>query len=206
MKYLVIKNYPIEGPGILKEILKGEIREITAEDLGSEDFDSLIIMGGPMGVYESDKFPFLSEEIKLIQDAFRNGKRILGICLGAQLLSKALGGNVVKGSFGQEIGIREVKFVNELYFLGNAKVFQWHGDTFSLPPNAELLAYSEKYFQAFRLGRALGLQFHVEVNSDIVKEWINEYGGNENIINEVKENEKQLHNIAEKIIDYWIKL
>ncbi len=206
MKYLVIKNYPIEGPGILKEILKGEIREITAEDLGSEDFDSLIIMGGPMGVYESDKFPFLSKEIKLIQDAFRNGKRILGICLGAQLLSKALGGNVVKGSFGQEIGIREVKFVNELYFLGNAKVFQWHGDTFSLPPNAELLAYSEKYFQAFRLGRALGLQFHVEVNSDIVKEWINEYGGNENIINEVKENEKQLHNIAEKIIDYWIKL
>jgi GMP synthase-like glutamine amidotransferase len=206
MKYLVIKNYPIEGPGILKEILKGEIREITAEDLGSEDFDYLIIMGGPMGVYESDKFPFLSEEIKLIQDAFRNGKRILGICLGAQLLSKALGGNVVKGSFGQEIGIREVKFVNELYFLGNAKVFQWHGDTFSLPPNAELLAYSEKYFQAFRLGRALGLQFHVEVNSDIVKEWINEYGGNENIINEVKENEKQLHNIAEKIIDYWIKL
>ena len=206
MKYLIVKNYPIEGPGVLKEILRGEIKEIMAEDLHDEDFDALIIMGGPMGVYEKDKFPFLQKEIEIIRSSFEKGKRILGICLGSQLLSASLGGEVTKGQFGSEIGIKKVKFIGDLSYLGDANVFQWHGDTFSLPENAELLAYSEKYFQAFRLGKALGLQFHLEVNSSIVKDWLKEYGGDENLITDVSKNEIKLRELLEKIINYWLKL
>ena len=207
--FLGVINYPIEGLGSIKEILeeKGyKVKEVLATQLsGNENFDGLIIMGGPMGVYEADKYPFLKVEMELIRKAVSENKPVLGICLGSQLLSASLGGIVKKGNFGEEIGIYTIKTVNDFKFLGDEiKVFQWHGDTFTLPSNATLLAYNEKYFQAFKVKKALGLQFHVEINSKMVSEWIKEYGGDTRLIEEVKENEDELKKNAEKILSYFL--
>jgi len=89
--FLSIINYPIEGLGSIKEILEDKgynVKEVLATQLsGNEDFDGLIIMGGPMGVYEADKYPFLKVEMELIRKAVSENKPVLGICLGSQLLS-----------------------------------------------------------------------------------------------------------------------
>lgn len=209
MHILVIYNHPIETLGIFKKYFNN-VKENYAEELkGDEKFDALIIMGGPMGVYESDKYPYLKVEMELIKKAYKENKKILGICLGSQLIAEALGGKVIKGPFGSEIGVQKVKLIDEFKnYFGKDEliVFQWHGDTFSLPPNAKLLAYSEKYFQAFRLGKILGLQFHVEVDSKIVKEWLSNYGGDTHLIEEVKNNEKEFEINTEIIVKYWLSL
>ena len=77
-----------------------------------------------------------------------------------------------------------------------------HGDTFSLPSNAKLLAYNEKYFQAFRVGKAIGIQFHIEVDSQMVKEWVNTYNLSPSLINEVKYIENKLQDYSLKLIEY----
>ncbi|MCY0858829.1 MAG: type 1 glutamine amidotransferase [Sulfolobaceae archaeon] len=209
MKFLAVYNHPVETLGRLKRHLS-DVKEVHAEELkGNEEFDSLIIMGGPMGVYESDRYPFLKTEMELVRRAYKENKRVLGICLGSQIIAEALGGKVVKGQFGSELGISRVKLVGELReYLGKDEitVFQWHGDTFSLPPNARLLAYSEKYFQAFRINRILALQFHVEVDSEMVKNWLRVYGGDERLAEEVKDNEKELKNNLDSILKYWLSL
>ncbi|WP_338599070.1 type 1 glutamine amidotransferase [Sulfolobus tengchongensis] len=208
MTILAIYNHPVETLGVFKKFLSN-VKEVMGEEVkGNEKFDSLIIMGGPMGVYESDRYPFLNLEMELIRKAYRENRRVLGVCLGSQLIAEALGGKVIKGGFGQEIGIQKIKLLGDLKeFMKSDEltVFQWHGDTFSLPSNAELLGYSRNYFQAFRIGRVLALQFHIEVNSEMVKEWIKTYGGDDRIIDEVRKHEKELESNAEKIIKYWLQ-
>jgi GMP synthase-like glutamine amidotransferase len=209
MDILAVYNHPLETLGFLKKFLK-VAKEIEAKDLnGNESFDALIIMGGPMGVYEKDKYPFLRKEMELIRKAYEENKRVLGICLGSQLIAEALGGRVVKGSFGKETGIQKVILLDELKeYFGKKEliVFQWHSDTFSLPYGAKLLAYSNKYFQAFRINKILGIQFHVEVNSEIVQDWINSYGGESELVDEVKKLEKEFEKSTETIVNYWLKL
>lgn len=210
--FLGIINYPIEGLGYIKDILteKGfEVKEKLATNINEkENYDGLIVMGGPMGVYETDRYRFLEIEMKLIRNSIENDKPVLGICLGSQLISASLGGEVKPGQFGKEIGLYEIYLLEDFRsLLGNsAKVFQWHGDTFTLPKGSKLLAYSEKYFQAFKYKKALALQFHVEVNSKIIEKWVDEYGGNNKLIEEVKENEEGFRKIAEKIINFWLAM
>jgi GMP synthase (glutamine-hydrolysing) len=136
----------------------------------------LIIMGGPMGVYEVDRYPFLAEEMRLIEHAVSAGKPVLGICLGSQLLAAALGSEVKKGR-SKEIGWHEVT-LNEaaaadgLWSGAPSKftAFHWHGDVFDLPPGAVALASSAMTpLQAFRFGSsAYGLLFHMEVTVEII--------------------------------------
>ncbi|MBP1358200.1 MAG: type 1 glutamine amidotransferase [Sulfolobus sp.] len=208
--FLGIINYPIEGLGYIKEILEEKgykvVEKLATQLSENEEFEGLVIMGGPMGVYESDKYPYLKSEMTLIRKAVNEGKPVLGVCLGSQLLSASLGGSVKKGVFGEEIGVFKVKTVNDFVpLLGEeVEVFQWHGDTFTLPYGSKLLAYSEKYFQAFILGKALGLQFHVEVNSKIVESRVREYGGKKELAEVVREKEEEFRKVAEKIITYWL--
>ncbi|QGA54059.1 GMP synthase [Sulfolobus sp. E5-1-F] len=209
MRILAVYNHPVETLGTLKKFLP-HVEEIMAEELkGDEQFDALIIMGGPMGVYERDKYHFLNVEMELIKKAYRLDKRVLGVCLGSQLIAETLGGKVIKGGFGQEIGVQKVRLLGDLKdFMGTDEllVFQWHGDTFSLPDDAVLLSYSNKYFQAFRLKRTLGVQFHVEINSEMISKWVKLYGGNESIVDDVKKFESELENSASKLIKYWMQL
>jgi GMP synthase (glutamine-hydrolysing) len=130
-------------------------------------------------VYEG--IPYLNKEQSLIRDAFRRNIPILGVCLGSQLIAEALGGTVYKGAK-KEIGWYDVKLTDkglDNLFKGleqkELRVFQWHGDTYTLPQDAVVLAYSDLYPQAFRIGSAYGLQFHLEVTADMIKLWTEEY-------------------------------
>lgn len=175
--WTVLQHVAWEGPGlIVAEAKRRGLRlDVRRLDLGAtvpkmHDVDGLVVMGGPMGAYEADKYPFIAEECRLIEQLVGNGRPVLGVCLGAQVLAHALGARVYPGN-GPELGFGFV----ELTELGeqdpvvgiagsSLPVFHWHGDTFDLPIGAALLASSVPYpHQAFRFGNtAYGLQFHVE--------------------------------------------
>lgn len=134
------------------------------------DFDALIVMGGPMGVYDEATLPWLISEKQFIKATIAAGKRVLGVCLGAQLLAEVLGAQVYRNAF-REIGWWPVTKRAECSssrlasaFPESAEVFHWHGDTFSLPQGAQLLCSSSGCRnQGFVWEeRVLALQFHLE--------------------------------------------
>jgi GMP synthase (glutamine-hydrolysing) len=144
------------------------------------EVEGLIVMGGPMGAYETHKYQFLARECNFIRDLVASDRPVLGVCLGAQLLASALGARVFPGQT-PEIGFGSVQLTragDSDPLLGPARpalpVFHWHGDTFDLPQGATLLASSVDYpHQAFRFGKcAYGLQFHVEPDSDTWSAWL----------------------------------
>lgn len=137
----------------------------------------VVILGGPIAVYETQDYPFLQEEINLLKVRLKRNLPTLGICLGAQLIAAALGGKVYSGPT-KEIGWSKLHLAsvenNPLQALEDIQVLHWHGDTFDLPAQAELLASSKLYpHQAFRVGNhILALQFHPEIASDSLEKWL----------------------------------
>ena len=138
------------------------------------EIDWLIVMGGPMGIYDEAAYPWLKNEKAYLRMAIRQNKTVMGICLGAQLIAAALGANVYPNRFKEigwfEITLSEQGKIHPLLsnFEQRFPVFHWHGDTFDLPVNAQLLASSTACKnQAFALGnKVLGLQFHFEVTAE----------------------------------------
>jgi GMP synthase (glutamine-hydrolysing) len=141
--------------------------------------DLLVILGGPIGAYEEDKYPFLALELALARQRLESGRALLGICLGAQLIARACGSRVFAGPV-KEIGwgpvtLSEAGSTSALAALADgAPVLHWHGDTFDLPPGAVCLASTEDYEQqAFAIGKhVLGLQFHLEVSAPTLESWL----------------------------------
>ncbi len=145
-----------------------------------DGYDALIVLGGPMNVDQADRFPHLEHEVRVMREALDQGRPVLGICLGAQLLAHALGGHVGRAS-APEIGWHDVAVSDAAgtdpllgHFAGVERVFQWHGDTFELASGATHLASSERCTnQAFRAGDAAwGLQFHLEVDQPMIARWL----------------------------------
>jgi GMP synthase-like glutamine amidotransferase len=145
-----------------------------------KDIDWLIVMGGPMNIYEDDKYPWLTEEKRFIEQAIKQDKTVVGICLGSQLIADVLGAKVYQGQH-KEIGWFPIKMTDEaensVVFNSlpqKLTVFHWHGDTFDLPECATRLAYSEGcQNQAFVCNeKILGLQFHLESTKDSVQQII----------------------------------
>ena len=185
-RWIVLQHVSWEGPGAIRtEAQKqGIALDVCRIDMGNclpapDEVKGLIVMGGPMGVYESERYPFLVEECKLIAEVVRRGQPVMGVCLGAQLLASALGARVFPGPV-QEIGFGNVGLTAnsrpDAVFAGlpdPLPVFHWHGDTFDLPAGAVLLAKNKNYEnQAFRFGKnAYGLQFHVEVDLNTWEGW-----------------------------------
>ena len=136
-----------------------------------------IILGGPIGVYETEDYPFLQKEIDLLKVRLDKKLPTIGICLGAQLIAHALGAKVYAGH-AKEIGWSTLELQqssqNILAPLQDTPVLHWHGDTFDLPEHAELLASSALYpHQAFSIGEhVLALQFHIEVAADSLEKWL----------------------------------
>ncbi|MFF2479591.1 type 1 glutamine amidotransferase [Paenibacillus sp. NPDC058071] len=156
---------------------------LTPSDLesypNSDAFDMLVILGGPMSVYEEERYPWLVEEKRFVRRCIDEGKPVLGICLGAQMLSDVLGGTVYRNDR-KEIGWHEINRTADrhpsLENLPETFVsYQWHGDTFTLPEGATRLAYSEACgIQAFAYGdNVLALQFHLETTPACIDEMLN---------------------------------
>ena len=141
-------------------------------------YRGVIVMGGPMGAYDDAEHPWLTPEKRLIAEAARAGKPLWGVCLGAQLLAASLGAVVAPGPR-PEVGVLPVQLTpaaaDDRVFAGapaSFPAFQWHGDTYELPPGAIQLARSESYEQqAFVFANAYALQFHIEVTPSLVAEW-----------------------------------
>ncbi len=185
MRVLVFRHVPFEGLGWIEPALCARNIEIEYADLYLPEtrlpeisaFDGLIFMGGPMSV--NDPLPYLAREMCAIRDAAARRQPVLGICLGAQLTAKALGARVYPAAQ-KEIGWFDVHLTDaaqdDPLFAGiprTASVFHWHGETFDLPPDATLLASSERCaHQAFRLGDSIyGLQFHLEITPEMIEDW-----------------------------------
>jgi len=190
-KVLFFKHIKIEGPGLIGEILESRgipfevvnVYEGAAFPDNLENLGALFFLGGPMNVYEEDSYPFLVRENVFIQRCIKAGIPMFGICLGAQLIAKALGARVRKGRE-KELGWGTILLTNEgsndPLFANMGKsvpVFQWHGDTFDIPEGAVHLAASDKCEnQAFRYGKLVyGFQFHCEVSQGMGLEWTKAY-------------------------------
>jgi GMP synthase (glutamine-hydrolysing) len=184
---IAIRHVAFEDLGLLAKILDNagwsvSFRDAAVDDLGDPAIaaaDLLIVLGGPIGVYEVDAYPFLSKEIALLQRRLAQDRPTLGICLGCQLMARALGGRVFAGPV-KEIGWGRVALTQEgrescLAPLGDphARVLHWHGDTFDLPQGAVRLAANANYDnQAFRYAaHGLALQFHLEADARRLEEW-----------------------------------
>ena len=177
---LVIQNTNIEGSGYLGELLNKDgfvIHLVNAkhEKLPEKNYSLVVILGAPESA--NDDLPYLQAEQKLIKKTVNANIPVLGICLGSQLIAKTFGGKVYGGPK-KEIGFyHDLKIDNDskLFsgFSNPFTVFHWHGDTFDLPEKAIRLAHSENYpNQAFQIGSAVGLQFHLEVNAEMVNLWL----------------------------------
>lgn len=193
MSVLILKNISGEGPGTIEDFLReNHISSVTIE-LEKEaipdarGFDTLVMMGGPMSV--NDDISYIRKEEGLTREFISRGKKVFGVCLGAQIMAKALGAKVYVGTQ-KEIGWYDIELTEEgikdplmrkiaespgTKHNGKAvKVFQWHGETFDLPSGAVRIAKSELYpNQAFRYGdNAYAFQFHIEVRKDMIYDWL----------------------------------
>ncbi len=187
-KVLVFQHVPHEILGTFHPLLKKARFRIRYANFGRHpnlkidptSYDGIVILGGPMGVYEKDRYPHLQTEIEAIRLAVDQEKPVLGICLGAQLIAAALGAKVDPHPQ-REVGWCDLEITSAAKndpVLGqlkeSEKIFQWHQDSFELPPGAELLATSSICpNQAFRLGdRTYGFQFHLEVDEAVIERWL----------------------------------
>jgi GMP synthase (glutamine-hydrolysing) len=187
---LVIKHVEQEGPGMLGTFLEDAGWPMETLELGRGEalpeslghVAAVIMLGGPMNVYEEEAYPFLQDEDRLIKQVLKEEIPFVGICLGAQLLAKACGARVMKAAQ-KEIGWYRVNLTTEglrdRLFRGVVSpltVFQWHGDTFDVPEGGKLLCRSDIVpNQAFKVGScAYGLQFHVEASQEMVEAWMRE--------------------------------
>ena len=181
MRIHYLQHVPFEGLGTMESFFLRREHQLSSTHIylghslpSTADFDWLIVMGGPMGVCDAIKFPWLTEEKAFIRKSIESGKIVLGICLGAQLIAAALGAGVFKNQY-REIGWFPIERKLDAgdsnladVFPETLEVFHWHGDTFEIPPGARLLASSEACRnQGFVLdGRVLGLQFHLETTAE----------------------------------------
>ncbi|MEC4848812.1 MAG: type 1 glutamine amidotransferase [Nitrosarchaeum sp.] len=177
---LIVHNTRIEGSGYLGELLQKDgflIDSVNAkhEKLPEKNYSLIVILGAPESA--NDNFAYLHAEQRLIKKTVESDTPLLGICLGSQLIAKTFGGKVYPGPQ------KEIGFYHDLKIDSNSKLFSgftnpftafhWHGDTFDLPEKAIRLAYSKNYSnQAFQIGSAVGLQFHMEVNAEMINLWL----------------------------------
>ena len=177
---LIIRHVPYEGIAGFREPIEAAGFVLDRVDVGDAGFSSidflspdlLVLMGGPMGVYERAAHPWIDCEIVRLAERIACDLPTLGVCLGAQMIAAAMGSEVVRGP-GPEIGFGPVTLnaagaESPLRHIADVPVLHWHGDTFDLPEGVELLASTAAYpHQAFRRGRELlALQFHAEMGED----------------------------------------
>ena len=227
---LVLQHVDCEPPAEYEDVLTERgisVERVLLADGGAlpdwRGFAGIIVMGGPMGAYDTSEFAWLAPELALIRDAVSAGCPLWGVCLGAQLLAYALGARVGPGPR-PEVGICQVDLTAQAWHdpvfggvTGPVPVLQWHADTFELPAGAVLLASSPQYpHQAFRVNRAYGVQFHVEVPTSLAARWVEipEYahslatvhgaGSAGPLLSELAENWPVMSGVARALFGNWL--
>ena len=193
MSVLICKNISSEGPGTIGDYLRLKGIPYDIVDLykgealpDAASYDTLIMLGGPMSV--NDDIAYIRQEEELVRNFTAAGKKMLGVCLGAQIMAKALGAKVYKGPE-PEVGWLDITLSEEGLsdplmmklachpddgdICKQFNVFHWHGETFDIPDGANRLAFSNIYpNQAFRYGAGYAFQFHIEVSEQIIYDWM----------------------------------
>jgi GMP synthase (glutamine-hydrolysing) len=230
---LVLQHIACEPPGVYEDVLVERGATIHRVELDEGEplpdwrkFDAIVAMGGPMSVNDEEELPWLHAEKTVLAEALRGGTPFFGACLGVQLLAASLGGEVARGP-APEVGLLPV-------FLTDAAAtdpvfadlprelltLQWHGDTFSLPDGAVLLASSPAYpNQAFRWGRsAYGVQFHLELSREMAEEWarVPAYaealarvlgpGSAAALVDKLAEHADELRGYGRRLFERWLEL
>ena len=181
---IALRHVAFEDLGILEPLLRRRGFDVSYLEAGVDTLgpalraDLLIVLGGPIGVYEAGKYPFVADEIRLIERRLTRRRPVLGICLGAQMIAAALGARVYPAGV-KELGWFPIALTKAgrrsclKYLAPPRRVLHWHGDTFDLPDGATLLASTKPVAnQAFEVPGALALQFHAEVDARGVERWL----------------------------------
>ena len=183
---LILRHLGFEDLGVWHATLAARGFEITYCDVPTADLASLddaradlmVVLGAPVGAYDEELYPFLTPELALIERRLASDKPLLGVCLGAQLIARALGAKVAPMG-AKEIGFGRLDLTSAgaaspLRHVADWPVLHWHGDQFELPDGATLLASTATCrHQAFSLGaRVLGLQFHLEADAAVIEHWL----------------------------------
>lgn len=183
---VALRHVAFEDAGILQDILAARGITLHYVDVGVDAIDAaalvntdlLVVLGGPIGVYETDEYPFVLDEVAALRGRLERRRPTLGICLGAQMIAAALGARVAPGP-AKEIGYAPIDLTDEgkrsvLASFAGVDVLHWHGDNLDLPPGAVRLASTQVCpNQAFTIGsHVLGLQFHIETKPQKLESWL----------------------------------
>lgn len=183
---VAVRHVHFEDLGVLEPLLAERdyaLRYVDAptEDLAAIDAVSpelVVVLGAPIGAFDEDAYPFLTAELDLTHRRLQSGRPLLGICLGGQIIARALGAEVkpmgVKEIGFSALGLTDAGQASPLAALGETPVLHWHGDQFAIPPGAERLAFTDTCpNQAFSVGPAvLALQFHLEADPAMIERWL----------------------------------
>jgi GMP synthase (glutamine-hydrolysing) len=227
-KIYVLQHHPVETLGAIADALEGAalawqyVRVADGQPVPADmkGAGGLIVMGGPMAVYQTERYPWLRDEMRLIEDAIKSNLPVLGVCLGAQIVAAALGAKVERNPKGKEIGWHSVRLSDwakdDRLMRGLPATFMpfhWHGDVFELPRGAVSLASSDKTpCQAFRYGdKAYAFQFHFEVAAEGVaamaaafaKELVRENISSERMIAQAGDFIPALQKISDTVFSRW---
>lgn len=225
MRVHYLQHAPFEGLGHIEHWLDRKQYSVSSTKLYMgqalptlDKFDALIVMGGPMGIYDDTQHPWLIEERSYIKSAIDEGKTTLGVCLGAQLVADALGASIYANTE-KEIGwftVRKTSNANHSVFGDtlpqNFTAFHWHGDTFDLPAGGiPLLSSDACRNQAFSFNdRVLALQFHMEFTAEMSKDWVNagrheltagKYIQSSEKITETDDHYNDMHRLLENLLE-----
>ena len=176
---LILQHEAATPPGLMTDWLaeqQADVRTLRIDEdetaVDARDYDLVVSLGSEFAAFD-DSVPFVPREVKLFEQAMHNEVPILGLCFGGQMLARVLGARLFR-SQEAEIGWLPVR-TRDPELVSEGPWFQWHFDSFTAPPGAEVIADTDVGPQAFTTGRSLGLQFHPEVTPEIMDEWVRVY-------------------------------
>jgi GMP synthase (glutamine-hydrolysing) len=223
LRHLAFEDLGLIDPFLIQRGWRVRYRDVGVDDLRTtelRDADLLAVLGGPIGAEDDALYPFLADEVQLISERLSNQKPILGICLGAQLMARALGASI-RTMDHKEIGYASVNLTESarkspLIHIGNQPVLHWHGDQFSMPRGvASLASTSVCPNQAFMIGsHAMAWQFHLEVDAKRIEQWLIGHCGElsqvgidrQQLREAAKSHSEQLGKILDLVMQDWLAM